>query len=254
MSLPGIAMQLSPLPTPSPAPIPGLRILIVEDDPLLGAHLGDQLEARGYQPQLCTTLESARLWLAAEFVELVLLDILLPGGNGLELLRELRQLSGVPVILISALGSESDRIQGFRSGADDYLTKPFSLDELQVRIEALRRRIAFERAVGEPPESLAAGVPLAFATSQQDVRHQDRWLGLTASEYRVLHLLWRQAGVVLSKPLIYQQALRRAWSRHDRTLDMHVSHLRRKLLQAGCASVEIQTVWGQGYVLLVNES
>ena len=247
-------MQLSSLPTSSSAPIPGLRILIIEDDPLLGAHLSDQLEARGYQSQLCTTLESARRWLAAEFVELVLLDILLPGGNGLELLRELRQQSRVPVILISALGSESDRIQGFRSGADDYLPKPFSLDELQVRIEALRRRIAFERAVGEPPEPLAADIPLAFATLQQDVRHQDRWLGLTASEYRVLQLLWRQAGVVLSKPLIYHQALLRAWSRHDRSLDMHVSHLRRKLQQAGCLSVEIRTVWGQGYVLLRTEA
>ncbi|MEH3021580.1 MAG: response regulator transcription factor [Pseudomonas oryzihabitans] len=245
-------MQLSSVPPPSPPPTPGLRILIVEDDPLLGTHLGDQLQMRGYQPRLCVTPAAARQWLAAEPVELVLLDILLPGGNGLELLRELRQRSGVPVILISALGSESDRIQGFRSGADDYLPKPFSLDELQVRIEALCRRIAFERSLGEPPEPLASEIPLAFAARQQDVRHRDRWLGLTASEYRVLQLLWRQAGTVLSKPLIHHQALQRAWSRHDRSLDMHVSHLRRKLQQAGCAAVEIRTVWGQGYVLLAE--
>ena len=243
-------MQLFPSPARSPVPPSGLRILIVEDDPLLGAHLDDQLQARGYQPRLCTTPEAARQWLAAEPVELVLLDILLPGGNGLDLLRDLRQQSGVPVILISALGSETDRILGFRSGADDYLPKPFSLDELQVRIEALRRRIAFERAAGEVPEPLAAEVPLAFFALQQDVRHRDAWLGLTASEYRVLQLLWRQAGSVLSKPLIYHQALQRAWSRHDRSLDMHVSHLRRKLQQAGCTAVEIRTVWGQGYVLL----
>lgn len=243
-------MQLFPSPARSPAAPSGLRILIVEDDPLLGAHLDDQLQARGYQPRLCATPQAARQWLAAEPVELVLLDILLPGGNGLDLLRDLRQQSGVPVILISALGSETDRILGFRSGADDYLPKPFSLDELQVRIEALRRRIAFERAAGEVPEPLAAEVPLAFVALQQDVRHRDAWLGLTASEYRVLQLLWRQAGSVLSKPLIYHQALQRAWSRHDRSLDMHVSHLRRKLQQAGCAAVEIRTVWGQGYVLL----
>lgn len=247
-------MQISSLPPLSPAPTPGLHILVVEDDPLLGAHLRDQLEARGYRPRCCGTLEEARQWLAAEAVELVLLDILLPGGNGLDLLRELRQRSGVPVILISALGGEGDRIQGFRSGADDYLPKPFSLDELQVRIEALCRRIAFERSVGGPPEPLPVEIPLAFAALQQDVRHQDRWLGLTASEYRVLQLLWRQAGTVLSKPLIHHQALQRAWSRHDRSLDMHVSHLRRKLQQAGCAAVEIRTVWGQGYVLLRAEA
>lgn len=247
-------MQLSPLPERSEALLSGLRLLIVEDDPVLGAHLGDQLQARGYRPRLCVTAAAARQWLAAEPVELVLLDILLPGGNGLELLRELRQRSGVPVILISALGSEGDRIQGFRSGADDYLPKPFSLDELQARIEALRRRIAFERAAGDVPEPLAAQVPLAFAALQQDVRHRDVWLGLTGSEYRVLQLLWRQAGVVLSKPLIYHQALQRAWSRHDRSLDMHVSHLRRKLQQAGCLAVEIRTVWGQGYVLLRTEA
>jgi len=247
-------MQLSSLPERSPTSSCGLRLLIVEDDPLLGAHLADQLQARGYQSRLCATVSAARECLANEPVELVLLDILLPGGNGLDLLRELRQRSGVPVILISALGSEGDRIQGFRSGADDYLPKPFSLDELQVRIEALRRRIAFERAATEVPEALVAAGPLEFVARQQDVCHRDSWLGLTASEYRVLELLWRQAGVVLSKPLIHHQALQRAWSRHDRSLDMHVSHLRRKLQQAGCTAVEIRTVWGQGYVLLRAEA
>lgn len=225
---------------------PAARILAVEDDPLLASHLQQHLQGSGY----CVTLsgdgrEGLHLASGGDF-DLVLLDILLPGIGGLEALQRLRERRGVPVILMSALGGEQDRISGFSQGADDYLPKPFSMDELNVRVAAVLRRVAYER---RELTVLPQRGGLFFDEPRMDINLTGRWAGLTPVEYRVLELLARNLDEVLSKAFLYQQALHRAYAVHDRSLDMHVSHIRRKLQALGDTGLRLETVWGKGYLL-----
>ncbi|MFZ5933269.1 response regulator transcription factor [Pseudomonas sp. HS6-2] len=228
------------------------RILAIEDDPVLGAYLHEELQRGGFQVTWCRNgldgLEAA----GRQSFDVVLMDILLPGLNGLDALARLRQHSATPVILMSALGAEADRISGFQRGADDYLPKPFSMAELQVRIEAILRRVALERR-HHPPLAAAADA-LHFHEGLCDVSLGGQLAGMTPSEYRLFDVLYRNVDEVLSKPFLYQQVLQRGYSRHDRSLDMHVSQIRRKLKSIGYHEREVRTVWGKGYVLSVGEA
>lgn len=219
------------------------RILAVEGDSLLARELQTHLQRRGH----CVTLSVGNngLLLAEHGnFDLILLAIL--GTDGLGMLEQLRRRSHVPVLLMSALGDEQHRIAGFSLGADDYLPKPFSITELCVRVTAILRRVAYERKTSLPSES----GELVFDETNTDVSLADSPAGLTASEYRVLELLWQHLNEVLSKPFLYQQALRRGYARHDRSLDMHISHIRRKLQVIGYRAARLETVWGQGYMLV----
>ncbi|EJO91384.1 two component transcriptional regulator [Ectopseudomonas mendocina DLHK] len=225
---------------------PSARILAVEDDPLLASHLQSHLVARGFDVTLSHDGSEGLRLAEREDFDLILMDILLPGINGLDALQQLRRRRSVPVLLMSALGDEQNRIAGFSQGADDYLPKPFSLGELSVRVEAILRRVAYERREPQPGVGNDA---LQFDDGRSDVAYAGQWLGLTPSEYRVLELLWRHQDEALSKPFLYQQALRRAYAQHDRSLDMHVSHIRRKLQAVGYEAMRVDTVWGKGYIL-----
>lgn len=235
----------------NPEVIHASNILAIEDDPVLGAYLHEELQRGGFQVTWCRNgLEGLEVACQKPF-DVVLLDILLPGLNGLDALAQLRMHSATPVILMSALGAEADRISGFQRGADDYLPKPFSMAELQVRIEAILRRVALERRRLSPSESLPG--QLRFDEHVADVCVGEQWAGLTPSEYRLLETLRRSQDEVLSKPFLYQQVLQRGYARHDRSLDMHVSQIRRKLKAIGYLEQQIRTVWGKGYVLSANE-
>lgn len=223
----------------------GGQILAIEDDPTLGAHLKDSLEAQGFRVTLADEGLGGLALATEQPFDLILLDVLLPGLDGLELLARLRGRWRTPVLMMSALGDERHRIRGFHCGADDYLPKPFSMAELRVRIEAILRRVAYERA---QPVATSEG-PLLFDDARCDVRHAGSWLGLTATEYRLMELMFRHAGEVLSKPFLYQQVLHRGYSQHDRSLDMHVSNIRRKLAQVEGAGLRLESVWGKGYLL-----
>jgi two-component system response regulator PfeR len=182
--------------------------------------------------------------------DLILLDVMLPELSGMELLTRLREQRRTPVLMMSALGNEAHRIQGFDSGADDYLPKPFSIEELQVRIAAILRRVAYERSVPAAPNQDA----VRFDDQRSDLQYEGRWVGLTATEYRLMKVLHDAAGEVLSKPFLYQQALRRGYSQHDRSLDMHISNIRRKLAREEVATLRLESVWGKGYVLELQAS
>lgn len=235
----------------NPEVIHSSSILAIEDDPVLGAYLHEELQRGGFQVTWCRNgLEGLALAGRGKF-DVVLLDILLPGLNGLDALAQLRKRSSTPVILMSALGAEADRISGFQRGADDYLPKPFSMAELQVRIEAILRRVALERRRLAPSESLPG--QLRFDEQLADVCLGEQSAGLTPSEYRLLETLRRSQDEVLSKPFLYQQVLQRGYARHDRSLDMHVSQIRRKLKAIGYHEQQIRTVWGKGYVLSASE-
>ena len=223
------------------------NILLIEDDPLLAGSLRQQLSHQGHQVTLEQDGQQGLSLALTQPFDLVLMDILLPGCSGLEVLAHLRRQHNVPVVLMSALGAENDRIAGFSAGADDYLPKPFSMAELNVRIEALLRRIAYER--NQPLQTTPTDPQLICCESAQDVRITDQWAGLTATEYRLLEWLLRHANEVQSKAFLYQQVLHRPFLKHDRVLDMHISHVRRKLQQIGYEAGQLETVWGTGYAL-----
>ena len=223
------------------------RILAVEDDLILAEHVCSYLQKAGYEVTLSHDGREGLQMAERENYDLILMDILIPGLDGLQALQRLRHRSRVPVLLMSALGSEQDRIAGFSQGADDYLPKPFSVAELGARVEAILRRVAYEQQVHT---TSAQPDGLEFDRLKNDVVWEGRPAGLTSSEYRVLELLWQNLGEVLSKAFLYQQALRRGYAQHDRSLDMHVSHIRRKLQTIGFHKMRLETVWGQGYTLV----
>ncbi|MCU9530751.1 response regulator transcription factor [Pseudomonas mosselii] len=235
-----------------PEAIRATNILAIEDDPVLGAYLHDELQRGGFQVTWCRDALEGLEAAGRQVFDLVLMDILLPGLNGLDALVSLRRCSATPVILMSALGAEADRISGFERGADDYLPKPFSFAELRVRIEAILRRVAFERRARAPREADTG--QLHFDEQTTDVSFAGARAGLTPSEYRLLDTLHRSQDEVLSKPFLYQHVLQRGYSRHDRSLDMHVSQIRRKLKAIGYHERQVRTVWGKGYVFGVGEA
>ncbi|TDF82416.1 response regulator transcription factor [Pseudomonas sp. H9] len=226
-----------------------VRILAIEDDPVLSAHIGSHLGERGFAVTLRNDASDVVELVREGDYDLILLDILLPDSNGLEMLVELRRGQRIPVILMSALGAEQDRIIGFGQGADDYLPKPFSMGEMDVRIEAILRRVAYERQDKVEQHAQGADLGLTFDPGRSDVGYNDQWADLTSTEYRILATLCHAPDEVLSKTFLYQQALSRAYSIHDRSLDMHISHIRRKLQVIGYSAGRVDTVRGAGYVL-----
>ena len=224
-------------------------LLLVEDDPRLREDLQRHFLNRSFQVTARATGTQALSAVQHSRFDLVLLDIMLPGLDGLSLLDELRRHQAVPVMLMSALGAEQDRISGFTRGADDYLPKPFSLAELDARVDALLRRVAFGR--GALLQTEAGRVTLD--QDHHDVVYHGRTAGLTSSEFRLLATLSAHPGEALSKAFLYQTVLHRAYTRLDRGLDVHVCNLRRKLADIGAQHVQIQAVRGQGYVLVDTE-
>ncbi|QQE84674.1 response regulator transcription factor [Pseudomonas putida] len=225
-------------------------LLLVEDDPRLREDLQRHFLNRGFVVNACATGPQALNAVQHNGFDLVLLDIMLPGLDGLSLLDELRRQQAVPVMLMSALGAEQDRISGFTRGADDYLPKPFSLAELDARVDALMRRVAFDRRPAAPIET----GKVMLDQDHQDVIHHGKAAGLTASEFRLLATLSAHPGEALSKAFLYQTVLHRAYTRLDRGLDVHVCNLRRKLADIGAQHVQIQAVRGQGYILVDTEN
>lgn len=226
------------------------QILAIEDDPILGTHLKTSLESRGFEVTLASDGATGLALASDSAYDLILLDVMLPELSGMELLTRLRARRRTPVLMMSALGNEAHRIQGFDSGADDYLPKPFSIEELQVRIAAILRRVAYERNVPAATNDES----MRFDDQRNDLRYEGRWIGLTATEFRLMKVLHDAAGEVLSKPFLYQQALRRGYSQHDRSLDMHISNIRRKLAREQAVALRLESVWGKGYVLDVQAS
>ncbi|WP_062380043.1 response regulator transcription factor [Pseudomonas abietaniphila] len=239
----------------NPAIIHRPSILAIEDDPVLGAFVHDSLNRCGFRVTWCQNGAQGLERAQREPFDVVLMDILLPGMNGLDILSRLRRRHTMPIILMSALGAEADRITGFQNGADDYLPKPFSVDELRVRIEAILRRVELERRFQTPVAAAAVPRPddLRFDEGLCDVSFGRKAAQLTPSEYRLLETLWRNPEDVLSKPFLYQHVLQRGYSQHDRSLDMHISQIRRKLKAIGYEAHQVRTVWGKGYVLTESE-
>jgi len=178
--------------------------------------------------------------------ELVVLDVMLPVVDGFEVLRQIRQRSGVPVIMLTARTAQSDRITGLDCGADDYLPKPFDPEELLARIRAVLRR---SKGRDMPPATVSAGSLRLDARSRTAWR-DEKQVPLTSLEFDILAVLMRSAGRVVSRDEIAAILYQRPATPYERSLDVHISHLRQKIERSG--GPVIQTVRGQGYLFAVD--
>ena len=226
------------------------RLLIVDDDQSLVNLLKRFLEGEGFRVDAAYDHASGLSAALSSEHELVILDVMLPGGSGFELLKALRQQSSVPVLLLTARGEAVDRILGLEIGADDYLAKPFDPRELVARIRAIFRRTreAVPVTHGDHDEMLAVG-GIHMSLSTRTVTCHETPIDLTSVEFNVLELLLRNAGSVVTREQIAEVALGRPLNTFDRSVDVHVSRLRKKL--GGCPSADdlIRPIRGVGYFL-----
>lgn len=219
------------------------QILIIDDDKELCELLTDFLSLEGFAPSAihdgADAIEACK---GCEY-DAIVLDVMLPRVQGFDVLRKLREFSDTPVIMLTARGEDTDRIVGLEMGADDYLPKPCNPRELAARLRAILRRT--ERSREEDSNHIEVG-NLHVSTSERKVLHAGTELKLTTAEFNVLLVLVRHAGEVVNKELICQQALGRALTAYDRSVDVHVSNLRKKLGESDL----IKNVRGVGYQLV----
>lgn len=227
-------------------------LLLVDDDRELCAMLAEYLGHEGYRVETVHSGEAALAALEQFRPDLMVLDIMMPGMSGLELLQQLRPRTDVPVLMLTGRGEAIDRILGLEMGADDYLSKPCHPRELSARVKAILRRSG---SAGAEPDSEGAfpSRPLEMAglrldPGQREVSLAGQPLQLTSAEFNVLACLMQHAGRVLSKDELTRWVLHRELSAYDRAIDVHVSRLRQKLAAlAGDDCELIKTVRGQGY-------
>lgn len=223
------------------------RILIADDDRELCSLLSEYLQREGFVVDLAHDGEAAlaRLYNMAQRPDLLILDVMMPGRDGLETLRELRMKYRLPVIMLSARGEPVDRVVGLELGADDYLAKPCLPRELLARIRAQLRRNAPGPAAGE----LQLGV-LRLLPGERRALVGEQELSLTGAEFQLLLALAQRAGELVDKAALTRLALGRELERFDRSIDVHVSRLRHKLAEASAQAPRIDAVRGAGYVLV----
>ncbi len=216
-----------------------MRVLLVEDDTVLGAAVQDQIKAEGHSIDWVTRLDDAADYLAAAAYNLVLLDLMLPDGHGLPFLQNLRQKGDVtPVIILTALDQISDRIGGLNAGADDYMVKPFDLAELSARLAAVARRYT-----GNPNPLIEIG-DLEVDLAAKSVRRKSQLLALTAREWLLFESFVLHPGQIISKAQLEERLYDFDREIGSNTIEVHISRLRKKL-----GREKIATVRGMGYRL-----
>ncbi len=216
-----------------------MRLLVVEDDPMIGAGLCKGLQQEGYAVDWVRDAAGARVAIATEPYRLVLLDLGLPGGDGLAVLREARARgASVPIVILTARDGVAERVRGLDLGADDYVVKPFDLDELAARIRAVLRRHA-----GQADSTLAHG-DLALDLATHEVRWRGAPVAVSPREFALLAALIERPGAVLSRAQLEERVY--GWGEEvaSNAIEVHVHHLRRKLSED-----VIRTVRGAGYAL-----
>ena len=221
------------------------RILVVEDEPTLAMALVDRLEAEGYAVDLATSGELALERAESDTFDLVMLDIMLPGKDGLEVCRQLRQQRlDMPILMLTARSLVLDKVVGLKLGADDYVTKPFDFAELLVRVEALLRRVRVEPP---PPKGSFRFGSIQVNIRQAEVIRDGQLVVLSAREFKLLRYFIEHRGATLGR----EELLNRVWEYDSisstRTVDIHVAWLRQKLEDNPKYPQWIQTVRGLGY-------
>jgi len=226
------------------------KVLIIDDDEELCDLVSEYLTVEGFET---TSVHDGEVGLdralSGEY-DLAILDVMLPKINGFDVLRNLRAKSGLPVLMLTARGDDMERIVGLEIGADDYLPKPFNPRELVARLRAILRR-ASDDGDPAPAEKLAVD-DLELSASSRSVRRTGEELPVTSVEFDLLSALLRDAGKVVKKEDLSENVLERRLSPYDRSLDMHISNLRKKLGLRADGSERIKTVRSVGYIYTVQ--
>jgi len=223
------------------------RILLADDDRALAALVSTALRDEGFEVEHVTTGLQAMQSFERASPDVVILDVLMPEMDGLEVCRKLRKRSRVPIVLLTSRGEEVDRVSGLEMGADDYVTKPFSLRELCARIRALERRASAPPADAVEEEEVLAAGDLTLDLGRFEVRWKGAQATLTRSELHVLAALVRRRGRVLSREQLLELARGDDAVVTDRTVDTFIKRIRKKLRDAEPSFDEIETVIGVGY-------
>jgi two-component system response regulator CpxR len=226
------------------------RILVIDDDVELCTLVGEYLQAEGFVVEAAHDGESGLQRATGGGYLLAVLDVMLPGINGFEVLRRIRATSRLPVLLLTARGEDVDRIVGLEIGADDYLPKPFNPRELLARIRAILRRSGNVEAPAAAGDLLIV-TGLELDTAARVARCNGTLLDLTDIEFGLLQTLMRSAGEVVAREQLAEAVLGRKFHPFDRSLDMHVSRLRHKLDLADNFGERVKTIRGVGYQLAV---
>ncbi|GAB3526838.1 response regulator [Photobacterium alginatilyticum] len=214
------------------------QILVVDDDIQLCELLKEVLTEEGYDVHCEHCGENALAYMQSNAVDLVLLDVMLPNIDGLQVARRVCQRFATPIMMLTALGDEPSMLEGLQAGADQYLAKPFRVPELLARITVILRRVGLERQ------------RQSINHCQTDLSQQISRLPLTGTESELIEYLINQHGVVVSKAELQKEVLKKELSPFDRNLDMHISNIRRKMVQSGLSKQHIKTVRGRGYSFL----
>lgn len=226
------------------------KVLIIDDDVELTTLLQEYLAEEGYDVATDTDGRAAIAAAAGKTADIIVLDIMMPRMNGIEVLGRIRQLSQIPVLMLTARGDDIDRISGLNLGADDYVTKPCSPGELAARLRAILRR-ASQFGAGAAPETLRAG-RLVINPSSRTAEWCGQPLELTGTEFSLLEVLARNAGQLVPKQDISKRAFGKPLTPFDRRIDVHISSIRQKLGFREGGLSWILSVRGQGYQLLLD--
>lgn len=223
------------------------KILIVEDDDLLGSLLSEYLDAQGFDIALATNGNDGAKRILESKPDLVVLDLMIPGIDGLEVLRRVRDEFHGAIMMLTASQSESDHVAGLELGADDFVTKPIEPRVLLARIRTQLRR----RSHSTQEESSQAQIAgMIVDPASREVRLDGEDIGLTAMEFDVLWMLVTQAGTVVERDRLYEDVLGTTYDGLDRGLDVHISRIRRKLETHGFDAKRLKSVRGVGYLLV----
>ena len=228
---------------------PKKKILIIDDDAELVTLLTDYLTLEGFSVTPAHNGLDGLSSLAKEEFDLVVLDVMMPGMSGTEVLQKIRERSQTPVLMLTARGDPVDRILGLELGADDYVPKPCPPRELVARMRAILRR---SKNSSQTQTVVTAG-PMRIDSSKRRIYINDKEASFTGTEFSLLETLARQAGQPVAKSDIYPRVLGRPMGRYDRSIDVHVSAIRHKLAQACGSAITIESVRGIGYQLIVQD-
>jgi len=228
-------------------------ILVVDDDVEMTEMLIEYLEPEGFVVEVCHDGESGLKRALHENYLLVVLDVMLPRLSGFEVLRRLRASTQVPVLMLTARGDTVDRVLGLQAGGDDYLPKPFDPVELVARIQAILRRTAFPAQSSGEADVISLG-DVVLDASARTVRRRGSIVDLTAAEFNLLRTFLRSAGRVISREELFREVLDREFSVFDRSIDNHVSSLRKKLGSQADGRDRIRAVRNAGYIYPRPES
>lgn len=226
------------------------RVLIIEDDAKIRMLLKEYLEGNDFEVITLADGNNALDFINSESPDIVILDIMLPGKNGLEVLKEIRQKNSIPVVMLTAKGEDADRIVGLELGADDYLPKPFNPRELLARMRAVMRRTFQEKEADTEIENLVIAGGIVLNRAKQTAVLDEEEIELSSTEYKILDVLMTNPNVILNRDQIMNYARGRDFMAFDRSIDVHISKLRSKIDKNAGSPKRIKTIWGSGYMFV----